>query len=99
MPRDDKLREEMGIYEKLMDDAGDLANIFIGNETMFDYSEGGDFVPFLKLLAEFHFSPENDRIYTELKHRVNLIKKLVLDLSTNIDANYKKGKFLYRNRG
>lgn len=99
MMRDDKLRAEMGIYENLMEDAQALADIFIGNETLFEFDEGGDHVPFLKLLAEFHFMPENDKIYKELKHRVDLLKKLVLNLSTNIDANYKKGKFLYRNRG
>ena len=96
--RDDKKREEIGIYERLMEDAEELANIFIGNDTLFDYGEGGDFQPFLKLLAEFHFSPENDRLYTELKHRINLIEKKVLDLRTRVTANYTKGKFLYRDR-
>jgi len=86
------------MYEDLMEDAQELADIFIGNDTLFNYTEGGDHQPFLKLLAEFHFSPENDRIYSELHHMVSEIKKKVLNLSTQIDNNHKKGKFIYRKR-
>jgi len=94
--RDDELQESIGIYQNLMEDMADLANIFIGNETLDDFNEGGDYEPLLKMVAEFHFNPENARLYTDLKHRINLIKKKVLDLSTQIDSNHKKALFIYR---
>lgn len=98
MARDDKLREEIGIYENLMEDFSDLADIFIGNYTMDDLKEDGEYEPLLKLISEFHFSPENERLRDEIMRRLKLIEKKVLKLRTQVDANFKKGKFLYRNR-
>lgn len=98
MKRKETKREEIGIYEDLMDDVQDLANIFIGNESLNDYTEGGDFQPFLRLIAELHFSPENTRLYTEAIHQIKIIEKKVLDLRAHVVANYKKGKFIYRNQ-
>jgi len=93
--RDDKLRAEIGIYEGLMDDVAALADIFIGNETIEDFNRAGEYVPFLRLVAEFHFDPGNERLHKELSRRINLIKKNLLDLSIQIDTNHRKAKFIY----
>jgi hypothetical protein len=97
-PRDDKLRANIGMYEELMEDAEKLADIFIGNQILEEFEDSGEYRPFLRLLAEFHFSPENQRIYEELRAKMNYIKKCVLDLSTQIDENHKKALFIYRRR-
>ena len=98
MTRDEKLRADIGMHENLMEDFAALADILIGNETPDDFTDDGDYQPLLMLISEFHFSPENDRIYSEVKNRINLLKEKVLKLSTQVDANHKKGKFIYRKR-
>lgn len=95
LPRDDTRRANIGIYENLMEDAAMLADIFIGNQIEEEFDEGGEYVPFLQLLADFHFNPENRRLYSELKHKINFIKKSVQDLSTQIDSNHRKASHLY----
>ncbi len=93
--RDDKLRENIGMYENLLEDVGIIADMLIGNDGMDDYEASGEYNPFLMLLSEFHFSPENDRITKELLNRLKFIEKKVYNLRVQIDNNHKKAKFLY----
>jgi len=95
---DSKLRAEIGIYEDLMEDFGELADIFIGNVTMDETTEAGEYQPFLKLLAEFHFNPENERLYKDVISKINFIEEKLLKLRGQIDSNFTKGKFISRKR-
>ena len=52
--RDDKLQASVGIYQDLMEDFAKLADIFIGNETIEDFNEAGEYIPLLRLVADFH---------------------------------------------
>jgi len=96
--REDNLRDSAGIYEGLMDDVQALANIFIGNEEHAEFEMDGDYVPFLKLVAQYHFEPENATLYNKLSRKLNLVEKLLLDLRQQIDDNHKKALHLYRKR-
>ena len=92
---DQQKRADIGIYENLMEDFREMANIFIGNETLDEFTEGAVYQPMMHVVADFHFSPENDRVYSELLSKINLIEKKLLKLRVFIDANHAKGKFLY----
>lgn len=94
--RDDKLRASIDIYENLMEDVAALADILIGNSTPADFKGTGEYSPFLRLVADFHFSPENATLYRELKSRLNEIKKCFQDLSIQIDTNHRKALFIYK---
>ena len=96
--RDDKLRQELGIYENLMDDMAMLADIFIGNETIEEFTQGGEYEPLLKLMAEIHFSPENKRVYSLILFRIKFIEKKLLEIRGNLERNFQKAKFIYRDR-
>lgn len=91
---DSKLREEIGIYEQLMEDFEEIANVFIGNVNMAEMSQEGEYQPLLKLLAEFHFSPESIKMHDELISRIKGIEKKLLNLRGQIDSNHQKGKFI-----
>ena len=94
--RDDKLQENIGIYQGLMEDVAILADIFIGNQTIEEMNEAGEYYPLLRMVADFHFAPENSRVYGELIDRIKFIEKKVYDLRAHIDSNHKKAKFIYR---
>ena len=96
--RDDRRRAEAGINENLMDDVQAIANIFIGNEDPVEFEDNGDYTPFLKLVAEYHYEPENARIYYELMNKIKLVQKLILDLRVNVEENHKKARHLYKMR-
>jgi hypothetical protein len=96
--RDDKLRENIGIYEGLMDDAGVLADIFIGNETIEEFNSAGEYEPLLRMIAEFHFDPGNTTLYNALIKKIKFTEKKVYDLRAHVDSNYKKAKFIYMKR-
>jgi len=95
--RDDKLRAEISIYKTLMEDVGELADIFIGNEVLAEFIDSGEYQPFIMQISEFHFSPENEKLYTELISKIKMIEKKVYDLRHHIDSNHKKAQFIYRN--
>ena len=96
MKKDSKLRADIGIYEKLMEDVEILANMFIGNQSPVDFTSGGEYVPFVQLVAAFHFDPDKDYIYNDLMDRVELIEKMFLKFKSNIQHNHKKAKFISR---
>ena len=95
--RDDKLRASIGIHEDLMDDMGTLADIFIGNENIAEFTPGTEYRPLTLLVSEFHFDPGNETLKKELLSRIKMVEKMVSNLSAKIDSNFKKAKYIYRN--
>ena len=93
-----RAREDIRMYENLMEDVAAMADMLIGNETIDDYGSGGDYQPFVELVAEFHFNPENDRLYNDLMRRIKVIEKNLAKFRERVTQNHQKGKFIYRNR-
>lgn len=92
--RDDKLREEVGIYEHLMDDISDLVDMLIGNDTLLDYTDAGEYIPFVEMVAQFHFDPDNQRLYKDLMRRIKMIEKNLLKFRERVEQNHSKGRFI-----
>lgn len=77
-----------------MEDVSKLADIFIGNQSLEQFTGEGEYDPFLKLVAEIQMEPSNERVYKAVKRYLRFIEKSVKDLRAQIDMNYKKDKFI-----